>query len=207
MLKPSWMFAMTKIKICGIRRIEDIDYLNELIPEYAGFVFAKSKRQIDKDHAFNLIKKLRYDIKKVGVFVDEDPTVVLEIAEKLKLQVLQFHGHETQEYIIKFKGYEIWKALKINNIESISEIKNYNCSKFLLDNSIAGSGKSFNWDLVEKKIDASKILLAGGLNSENVTLGIKKLSPYGVDVSSGIETNGFKDYALIKQFIKKVREL
>ena len=74
--------------------------------------------------------------------------VVLEIAEKLKLQVLQFHGHENQEYINKFKGYEIWKALKINSVESISEMKNYNCAKFLLDNSISGSGESFNWNLV-----------------------------------------------------------
>ena len=198
---------MTKIKICGIKRIEDIDYLNELIPEYAGFVFAKSKRQVDKDQAFNLIKKLRYDIKKVGVFVDEDPTVVFEIAEKLQLQVLQFHGHEDQEYIDNFKGFEIWKALKINTPESISKIKNYNCEKFLLDNSIAGSGESFNWDLVEKKIDGSIIILAGGLNSKNVNQGIEKLSPYGVDVSSGVETDGFKDYLKIKQFIKKVREL
>ena len=132
---------MTKIKICGITRFEDIEYLNELMPEYAGFVFAKSKRRVDMEHASNLIKNLSYDIKKVGVFVNEDPIKVLDIAEELKLQVLQFHGDENQEYINKFKGYEIWKALKINNIESILDIKNYKCEKFLLDNSIAGSGR------------------------------------------------------------------
>ncbi|HEY8805896.1 MAG TPA: phosphoribosylanthranilate isomerase [Clostridium sp.] len=198
---------MTKIKICGIRRLSDIEYLNELRPEYAGFVFARSKRQVDKDYAYNLIKNLRCDIKKVGVFVDENPEVVLEIAEKLKLQVLQFHGHETQEYINKFKGYEIWKALKINNVESISQIKNYECSKFLLDNSIAGSGESFKWELAEKKVDGHIIMLAGGLTSENVEQGIMQLGPYGVDVSSGVETDGFKDYDKIKEFIKKVREL
>jgi len=198
---------MTKIKICGIRRPLDIEYINELLPEYAGFVFAKSKRQVDSDHAYNLMKILQRDIKKVGVFVDEDPYVVLSIAEKLKLHVLQFHGHENQEYINKFKGYEIWKALKINNTESISEMKNYDCAKFLLDNSVAGSGESFNWNLADKKVDGAIIMLAGGLNSENVRQGILKLNPYGVDVSSGVETNGFKDFKLIKEFIKKVRML
>jgi len=198
---------MTKIKICGIRRQVDIEYLNELLPEYAGFVFAKSKRQVNMDSACNLIKNLKISIKKVGVFVDEKPNVVLEIAEKLGLHVLQFHGHENQEYINKFKEYEIWKALKINNIESISDIKNYNCSKFLLDNTISGSGESFNWNLAEKKVDGQIIMLAGGLTSENVVQGILKLNPYGVDVSSGVETNGFKDYSKIKEFIKKVRDL
>lgn len=198
---------MIKIKICGITRLVDIEYLGELRPDYAGFVFAKSKRQISVVHASTLIKSLNSSIKKVGVFVNEDPAVVLEIAENLKLQVLQFHGHEDQEYINKFKGYEIWKALKISSVTSISEMKNYNCAKFLLDNSTSGSGKSFNWDMVEKKVNGSSIMLAGGLTSENVERGIMKLTPYGVDVSSGVESAGFKNYTLIKEFIRKVREL
>ena len=198
---------MIKIKICGITRFVDIEYLNKLRPDYAGFIFAKSKRQITMAHASTLIENLRADIKKVGVFVDEDPATVLAIAENLKLQVLQFHGHEDQEYINKFKEYEIWKALKISSITSISEMKNYNCAKFLLDNCISGSGKSFKWDLIEKKVNDSSIMLAGGLTSENVERGIMKLAPYGVDVSSGVESDGFKNYALIKEFIRKVREL
>jgi len=198
---------MIKIKICGIRRPQDVEYLNELLPEYAGFVFAKSKRQVDKNSAFNLIKDMDHDIKKVGVFVDEDSKVVMDIAEKLKLQVLQFHGQENQEYINKFKGYEIWKALKINSPISILQMKNYSCSKFLLDNSNPGSGESFNWDIVQKKIEGSSIMLAGGLNSDNVQQGILKLKPFGVDVSSGVETDGFKDFLKTKEFIKKVREL
>lgn len=198
---------MTKIKICGIRRPCDIEYINELLPEYVGFVFAKSKRQVDKEHAYKLIKNLRDGIQKVGVFVNEDPSIVLEIAQKLQLEVLQFHGHETQEYINNFKGYEIWKALKIDDYESISEISHYKCSKFLLDNSISGSGESFNWNLAYKKVNGSNIMLAGGLTSENVKQGITTLKPYGVDVSSGVEIDGFKDYAKIKEFIKKVRDL
>ena len=198
---------MTKIKICGIRRPADIEYLNELKPEYAGFVFAKSKRRLDVDQAFSLIKNLRSDIKKVGVFVDEDPLVVLEIAEKLKLQVLQFHGHENQKYLNKFVAFEIWKALKISSIESIYEFRNYKCTKILLDNTIAGSGECFKWELVQAKVEGFSIMLAGGLTNENVQRGIKKLKPYGVDVSSGVETHGYKDYEKIKEFIRKVREL
>ena len=198
---------MAKIKICGIRRPEDIEYLNELKPEYAGFIFAKSRRRVDKEQAFKLIQNLSQDIKKVGVFVDENPIIVLEIAERLKLQVIQFHGHENQEYINKFKGYEIWKALKINSIQSISEIENYTCNKFLLDNSIAGSGESFNWELVKGNINGTTIMLAGGLTNYNVQQGILQLNPYGVDISSGVETDGFKDYNKIKEFIRKVREL
>ncbi|MGV8979573.1 phosphoribosylanthranilate isomerase [Clostridium sp.] len=198
---------MTKIKICGITRLIDIEYLNELQPEYAGFVFAKSIRKVDVSQAINLIVNLSKNIKSVGVFVDEEPEVVLEIADKLKLQVLQFHGHENQEYINKFKGYEIWKAFKISSIKSIGGISNYNCSKYLLDNTIAGSGKSFKWELAEKSIEGSSIILAGGLNIANVQKGISKLKPYGVDVSTGVETQGYKDYEKIREFIMKVREL
>lgn len=198
---------MTKIKICGIRRPRDIEYLNELQVEYAGFVFAKSKRRVDMEEAFNLIQKLSADIKKVGVFVDEDPLKVIEIAEKLKLEVLQFHGHETQVYINKFKGFEIWKAIKIISSKSISEVRNYKCERFLLDNSIPGSGEIFKWELVQQKVKGSQVMLAGGLTSENVAQAIIQLTPFGVDVSSGVETQGFKDFEKIKNFIRKVREL
>ncbi|MGK0466119.1 phosphoribosylanthranilate isomerase [Clostridium sp.] len=177
---------MTKIKICGIRRPEDIEYLNKLQVEHVGFVFAESKRRVN---------------------MDEEPLKVLEIAEKLKLQVLQFHGHETQAYINKFKGFEIWKAIKIISSKSISEVKNYKCEKFLLDNSISGSGEIFKWELVQQKVKGSQIMLAVGLTSENVAQGIIQLTPYGVDVSSGVETQGFKDYEKMKKFIRKVREL
>ena len=198
---------MTKIKICGIRMLRDIEYVNELLPEYVGFVFAKSKRQVDLKQAYKLVNNLSEKIKKVGVFVDEDPSVVMEIAEKLHLDILQFHGHETQGYINNFNVYKIWKALKIVDIESIFQISHYKCEKFLLDNTTSGSGESFDWNLAEKKVDGGTIMLAGGLTSENVKQGIMKLKPYGVDVSSGVETDGYKDYKKIKEFIKKVRDL
>ena len=198
---------MTKIKICGIRRHQDIEYLNELQVEYAGFVFAKSTRRVNMEEAFNLILKLSADIKKVGVFVDEEPLKVLEIAEKLKLQILQFHGHETQAYINKFRGFEIWKAIRINSSKCVSEGRNYKCEKFLLDNSVPGSGGIFKWELAQQRIKGSQIMLAGGLTSENVAQGIIQLTPYGVDVSSGVETQGFKDYEKMKKFVRKVRDL
>jgi phosphoribosylanthranilate isomerase len=141
---------MTKIKICGIRRHQDIEYLNELQVEYAGFVFAKSTRRVNMEEAFNLILKLSADIKKVGVFVDEEPLKVLEIAEKLKLQILQFHGHETQAYINKFRGFEIWKAIRINSSKCVSEGRNYKCEKFLLDNGVQALAEYLNGNLHNK---------------------------------------------------------
>lgn len=198
---------MTKIKICGIRSQKDICFINELKPDYVGFVFAKSKRRVSMEEARVLIKNLSPSIKRVGVFVDEDPIIVEKIAETLNLDVIQFHGEETKEYIEKFKSYEVWKAVKITSEDSLEKLKEKYCDKFLLDNTIPGSGESFDWKLVEGKLNGSNIMLAGGLTSVNVKQGINALKPFGVDVSSGVETNGAKNYEKIKEFILKVREL
>ena len=198
---------MAKVKICGIRRLEDIDFLNELQPEYAGFVFAESKRKVEAEFALSLINRLNKSIKKVGVFVDEDYKKVENIALWLGLDVLQFHGNETKEYIDYFKKFDVWKTVKVTNTNSLDNINNYSCDKFLLDNSIAGSGKTFDWELIKNKKLGDSIILAGGLDSSNVQSGIMKLNPYAVDVSSCVECEGFKDFNKIKEFITKVREL
>ena len=198
---------MTKIKICGIKRMEDINYINNLQPDYAGFIFAKSKRRVDMEFGKNLIKQLSSNIKKVGVFVNEDYKKVEEFALKLNLDVLQFHGEEDSEYIRKFKGCTIWKAIKVSNNESLENINKVCCDKFLLDNSVAGSGESFDWNLLNNKISGSSIILAGGLNINNVEDGIRKINPFAVDVSTGVEVDGCKNFNKIKEFIMKVRAL
>ena len=103
---------MVKIKVCGLKRPEDIDYVNELKPDYIGFVFAKSKREVTLEQAKGLAEKLDKDIKTVGVFLNRDIEEVKTIAAAVKLDVLQFHGDETQEYIDNFKNYECWKAVR-----------------------------------------------------------------------------------------------
>jgi phosphoribosylanthranilate isomerase len=202
---------MTKIKICGLTRDVDIEYVNELKPDYIGFVFAKSKRKVTAEAAFSLREKLDKDIKVVGVFVNESIEAVREIAEKVKLDVLQFHGEEDMQYISNFKDYEVWKALSVNCEEDFAKLDEFKEVRILLDSKVegmlGGTGKTFDWNLLKKYDFNNNIILAGGLNSENVELTTNFVVSYAVDVSSGVETEGVKDYNKIKKFIEKVRGL
>lgn len=202
---------MVKIKVCGLKRPEDIDYVNELKPDYIGFVFAKSKREVTLEQAKALTEKLHKSIKTVGVFLNRDIEEVKTIAAALKLDVLQFHGDEPQEYIDKFKGYECWKAESVSEAGDLEKLKEYNVDAFLLDSSVkgarGGTGESFNWQSFQGIGEKYKIILAGGLNSGNVSEGIRVIKPFAVDVSSGVEVDGVKNFEKIKEFIKKVREI
>lgn len=211
---------MTKIKICGITRFEDVDYVNKLLPDYIGFVFAPSKRQVHINQAKKLIASLNKNIKTVGVFVNEDCEKVKYIAKTLKLDVLQFHANEDNIYIENFKGLNIWKTISIsvadkNNImedqKKINTINNYPINAILMDSYIkgisGGSGTGFDWSIIKNLVIGKPIVLAGGLNPENITQAVKLVNPYCVDVSSGIETNEIKDFEKIKKFINKVRLL
>ncbi|MEG6570828.1 phosphoribosylanthranilate isomerase [Thermoanaerobacterium thermosaccharolyticum] len=202
---------MALIKICGIRRTEDVEYLNILKPDYAGFVFADSKRKVDINTAHDLIENLDRDIKKVGVFVNEEISEVRYIADFLKLDVLQFHGDETQEYIDNFKDYFVWKAIRISEKKDISKIESYHVDGILLDSKIegfyGGSGKSFDWNLIKDANMNCTFILAGGIDTNNVLMAINMLKPDIVDVSSGVEIDGFKNYDLIKEIIYKVRSV
>lgn len=201
---------MVKIKVCGLKREEDIKYVNELKPDYIGFVFAKSSREITLEWGKNLVKKLDKNIKTVGIFVDKEISEVEKIASTLKLHVLQFHGKEDNEYMSCFKDYEVWKALGVTSKEDLKGISKYKADGILLDSKvlgrIGGTGESFNWDIISNFKVNKKLILAGGLNSNNVKEGISKVKPNIVDVSSGVEIESFKDFSKIKEFIKKVRE-
>lgn len=201
---------MVEIKICGLKREEDIKYVNELKPNYVGFVFAKSSREITLEQGINLVEKLDKNIRTVGVFVDKEPSKVENIASALKLDVLQFHGKEDNEYISYFKAYEVWKALGVCSKEDLKGINKYKADGILLDSKalgrIGGTGESFNWDIISDFKISKKLILAGGLNCNNVKEGIFKVNPNIVDVSSGVEIEGLKDFYKIKEFVKKVRE-
>lgn len=202
---------MVKIKICGIRRKEDIDIVNKYMPDYVGFVFANSKRKVTVSHAECLSLRLQGNIKKVGVFVNEDYETVKSIADTVKLDILQFHGCEDNDYINSFKAYEVWKAFSLSSEEDIELIKKCSADAFLIDskdgNKVGGTGKVFDWNILKniKGYIGKPIIAAGGLNEKNVARCIKELNPFGVDVSSGVETEGFKDEGKIKNFIMKVR--
>ncbi|WP_234123306.1 phosphoribosylanthranilate isomerase [Clostridium hydrogenum] len=202
---------MAKVKICGIKRGEDVDIVNSFMPDYVGFVFAESKRKVSVEEAQKLILGLNPQIRKVGVFVNESYARVISIAKILKLDVLQFHGDEGNEYLEKFKTYEVWKAASINSKSDIEKVSLYNVNGIVVDsldgNGNGGTGKKFDWSILKKYKNSilKPIFVAGGLNEENIQECIKELQPFGVDVSSGVESNGVKDKLKIKNFITKVR--
>ena len=195
---------MTKIKLCGLSRVEDIEVANELLPEFVGFVFyEKSKRYITPEKAATLKNILDKKISAVGVFVNEKIETVAEIANFLDL--IQLHGNEDENYISTLKNCtdkKIIQAFKIKTADDLNFAKNSRADFILLDNG-AGTGENFNWQLL--KNFKRQYFLAGGLNCENVSDAVKNLKPFAVDVSSGIETNNFKDAAKMKKFVSIVR--
>lgn len=215
-----------KIKICGLRRIEDIECINKFKPEYMGYIFAKSKRYINPEDASLFSKKISGDIKKVGVFVNEEIEEILRIVEITNVDIVQLHGDENLEYIEKLynklntlyifmkKDVEIWKAIRITDKEDIDLSREFfytkYISKILLDSyhkdEYGGMGISFDWNILKDDIPKDYIL-AGGLNCDNIERALSISNPDILDVSSGVETDGYKDCNKIKTFIEKVRNI
>lgn len=241
---------MTKIKICGITQSTEIEYLNKYLPDYAGFVFAKSKRRVTAEKAAILSAYLTHEIKKVGVFVDMAPASAAIIAAQVGLDVLQLHGCEDEEYIRTLRpmlkhGTEIWKVVRvspgfihhgISTADKTDEtlttgtatpncaarfaaaidsgpatglIPSAGVDKILLDSYVpncpGGTGKTFDWTLASRFGSALPIILAGGLNPDNIKQAIDLVQPFAVDVSSGVESEGIKDEYKLKAFIEAVR--
>ncbi|MCR4930199.1 MAG: phosphoribosylanthranilate isomerase, partial [Lachnospiraceae bacterium] len=196
---------MTKIKFCGLKRIEDIKYANELKPDFIGFVFAPGrKRTVDADTAKELKKLLDPDIKAVGVFVDEDINVVTKLLKDGIIDIAQLHGSEDEEYIKTLRSLgskEIIKAIEIQSVDDVKKANESSADYVLLDSG-KGSGLKFDWDLI-KEINRP-YFLAGGLNCDNIEDALNILKPYAVDVSSGIETDGFKDFDKMCRFAELI---
>ena len=198
---------MTKIKLCGLRRAEDIEAAGLLKPEYIGFVFyKKSKRYISPEEARILKSILDTDhIKAVGVFVNENPKTVADLLEKGIIDRAQLHGDEDEEYIKalrKLTDRPLIKAFKIKTKEDLKKAEASSADMILLDAGM-GDGVSFDWNLL--KNFNRPYILAGGLDPLNVKGAVEKLHPYGVDVSSGIETAGVKDIDKMREFVFRVR--
>lgn len=200
---------MTQIKICGLKTKEDILYANRLKPDYVGFVFAKSSREVTLSRAKELIKELDENIKKVGVFLNAPTSKVNKIASDCQLDVLQFHGDENPLYCNSF-NLQVWKAFRIKDLDDLNLFKNYYVSGLLLDTYVkgeyGGTGKSFHWEIAKDIGKHQFVILAGGLTSENVAEAIQMIHPKIVDVSSGVETNGQKDFEKMRNFIENVRK-
>ena len=197
---------MTKIKFCGLTGDCDIDAANELRPEYVGFVFApKSKRYVMPERAAELKSRLEAGIKAVGVFVNDDLYYVAELLNRGVIDIAQLHGSEDEEYIGQLRqltGKPVIRAFRIKTAEDIAEAEKCTADHVLLDSG-AGTGEVFDWKLIKNM--KRPYFLAGGLSPDNVENAVEQLSPYAVDVSSGIETDGVKDKAKMAAFAAAVR--
>lgn len=198
---------MTKIKLCGIKSEDDIKVINEVLPDYIGFVFAgKSKRYISFDTANTLKNKLDNRVKAVGVFVNEDIENIAYLVKNKIIDIVQLHGNEDESYINILKTKINVPIIYAYQIKSKADIKSAkNDTDFILLDAGAGCGETFDEALLED-FD-NEYFLAGGLSIDNIKEKIIKLHPFGVDVSSGIETEGKKDAAKIRKFVSLVREV
>ena len=200
---------MSKIKLCGLTRLCDIQAANICKPDYIGFVFApKSKRYINPEQAKKLKSELLPDILSVGVFVNEDIVKIAELLNNGVIDIAQLHGDESNEYIKKLRTLTdkiIIKAFSIKSEIDIIQAQNSLADYVLLDTGNGGTGMVFNWELA--KNIKRPYFLAGGLNLENIKSAVETLNPFAVDVSSGIETDGFKDKAKMVEFVKIIREI
>ena len=198
---------MTKIKLCGLTRPCDIEWANALLPDYIGFVFAqKSKRYVSPESAKALREGLDSNIRAVGVFVNEAPEVVAALLNTGVIDLAQLHGGEDEEYIKALRELTdkpLIQAFRIENTADLDRARQSSADCILLDNGAGGTGASFDWVLL-KGFDRP-YFLAGGLDSGNVRQAIATLRPFAVDVSSGIETDGVKDYMKMTAFVNAAR--
>ena len=198
---------MVKVKICGIRRMEDIEIVNRYKPDYIGFVFADSKRRVSHDLAYELKLNLDSDIISVGVFVDASLNEILKLFEEGVIEMAQLHGSESEEYILTLKEktnseLKIIKAIEMSEDVDLLEYNNSHADYLLLDSG-KGSGKTFDWSLIESDLN-KEFFLAGGLDISNISDAIKEFDPYAIDLSSSLEVDGFKDESKIKELMEAI---
>lgn len=194
------------IKICGIQRLIDIKIINEYEPDFIGFVFyPKSKRYVSKEKAMALKSALNPKIKSVGVFVNENISDIVSLVKSQCIDIIQLHGNEDNSYIQRLKNtvnVPIIKAFLEKDDPTFDMAKTSKSDLILLDTGF-GTGSCFNWDNL-KYIDRP-YMLAGGIGLDNIDKALK-LKPLGLDVSSKLEINGFKDEKLIKSFMSKIND-
>jgi len=203
------------VKICGIKSMETLPVLLQEQPEYVGFVFAPSKRQVIPETAAAIGRELPPVIRKVGVFMNEEEEAMKEKAHRGNLDILQLHGQESPElcHRLRQQGYTVWKAFPMSTKNDLNRLQAYEVDGYLVDTAgvagAGGTGTTFPWLwLTETPAfmnTYTPLILAGGLHSGNIHLALQQVSPTVVDVSSGVETKGTKDLLLIREFIQKVR--
>lgn len=197
---------MTKVKICGLHTMRDIDYVNQAQPDFAGFVFADfSSRYVTSAQAEALSQKLDKSIIPVGVFWDHPVTFVADLLNRGVIQMAQLHHHEDEDYIRKLRSLTdapIIKAFKVTCAKDIEKACLSSADFILLDNHIPGSGQCFDWSLLQNI--SRPFFLAGGLNLQNIRDALQ-IHPYALDVSSGVECDKVKNLEKMKAFVQTAR--
>ena len=202
---------MTKVKICGLRTITDVHKANRCMPDYVGFIFAqKSRRYVSPEIAQAMKRALAPGIQAVGVFVNEDTSVIAQLVNRQVIDCVQLHGDEDAAYVRALKGQvhcPIIQAVPMGagTARALPQSPDY----LLFDTATqtrGGCGKVFDWALIPRN-NSTPFFLAGGLDEHNVCDAIARVSPYGVDVSSGVETDGVKDEGKMNRLIRLVREV
>ena len=200
---------MTRIKICGLSRPCDIAYVNQAKPDWCGFVVncPKSRRNVTPDQVRALRERLASAVIPVGVFVDRPVEEVAGLLNDGTIAVAQLHGHEDEAYVSALRalvpGKEIWRAFQVHELGDLERTTTFPADRILLDSG-QGTGRIFDWSLL--KNFPRPYVLAGGLNPENLSAAIRALHPYGVDLSSGVETDGLKDFTKIQAAVAAARE-
>ena len=192
---------MTKVKICGLSTKEAVGTAVSAGADYIGFVFAPSKRQVTLEQAAELAKFIPSYIQKVGVFVSPSRAELLEAVDKVGLDFVQVHGQVVDK---------LFENLPCGSIQAVQvdgdgHVPNSQADYLLFDAPVAGSGQTFDWGRLDTTELAQPFLIAGGLNEDNVARAIQHFSPFAVDVSSGVETDGQKDHEKIRRFIERVK--
>ena len=198
---------MTRIKLCGLTRPCDIEWVNALTPDYIGFVFARrSRRFVSSERAKALRDGLDSGISAVGVFVNEAPEVVSALLNDGVVDIAQLHGGEDEDYIQALRALTdrpLIQAFRIDGVHDLKRARASSADHILLDHGAGGTGSAFDWTIL-KGFDRP-CFLAGGLGPDNVAQAVKALRPFAVDVSSGIETDGVKDVLKMTAFVNAVR--
>ena len=197
-----------KIKLCGLTRSCDLEAVNELQPDYIGFVFAKkSRRYVSPEKAEELKAMLAPGIQAVGVFVNEEPEQIVSLLEAGTIDVAQLHGQEGEREIRRLReltDHPLIQAFRIDTEQDVERANASTADYVLLDSGAGGTGTVFDWDLLQAI--RRPYFLAGGLDTENLGTVKAKLNPYGIDVSSGIETDGYKDKEKMTAFVAAARK-
>ena len=192
---------MTKVKICGLSTKEAVETAVSAGADYIGFVFAPSKRQVTLEEAVEFAKLIPVDVKKVGVFVSPSRAELLEAIEKVGLDLVQVHGQVADDLFENLPCASIQAV----QVDGDGHVPSSQADYLLFDAPVAGSGQTFDWAQLDTTELAQPSFIAGGLNEDNVARAIQHFSPFAVDVSSGVETDGQKDHEKIRRFIERVK--